>query len=1216
MIDAKKLLTDLQALQKKLEADLRQQTAEVPELNQRQTAAYAAARAAGRTADTFSEWQSNEITQAAVAWLLATTFIRFSEDNGLLTAPMLAGEGDALRRAKDAFSEFVRQNPLQNERHYLEQCFAQMANIPVVAGLYDPAHNPLFGMPLSYEGARLVVGFWQKVNPDSGRLVHEFRDSTLNTRFLGDLYQDLSAEARSRFALLQTPEFVEEFILDRTLEPAIKTFGLKGIRMIDPTCGSGHFVLGAFQRLLTHWRREAPGLDARQHVIEALSGVYGVDLNPFATAIARFRLLVAAMQTSGIRTLREAPAWTFNLTTGDSLLHGRRFNELDLGADVVGDEYAHAYAAEDLGEINRILGQQYHAVVGNPPYITVKDAALNALYRARYSTCHRQYSLGVPFTERFIQLALPPTQQRHAGYAGLITTNSFMKREFGKKLIEEYLPRQDLSHVISTDGAYIPGHGTPTVILFARHRPPVANTVRAVLGIRGEPGTPDDPARGKVWTSIMDLLEQPGNRNDFVSVSDTPREALGNHPWSMSGGGASDLISEIESVSTTTLGAISTAIGRVMHTGCDPAYFRPHRATERLSVSPAAIEPVVVGDVIRDWGFSVDTFSLFPYERVSGDFSPTLEDPLLARELWKFKSYLVRRREPNGTHEEIGLTWYEWSRFQKDRYSVPLSITFAFVATHNHFVLDRGGKVFKQSAPVIKLPAGADESTHLGLVGLLNSSMACFWMKQVFHNKGSTVDSKGARQTTVEFENFYEFTGTGMQRFPLPDSRPLTLATRLDQLAQARAAALPSALVAQRLPTRTSLDDAHRQADLLLAQMIATQEELDWWCYRAYGLFDDDLAYAGTPPALALGERAFEIVMARRMAADELETTWFARHGSTPITALPTHWPADYAVLVQRRIALIESHPWIGLLEKPEYKRRWNQAPWDELEQAALKNWLLDRLEAPAYWQDAAMRSLADLASAAEHDADFMAVAALYTAEPGFNVSALIRKVVADESVPALKVLRYKESGLRKRADWEHTWQQQRREDAIDAEVARDEPRGENESEELWQARIKPAQDTRKREELGELVAPPKYASADFLNTTLWRLRGGLDVPKERFFTVPNPEHVGDWLYGWAGWNPAQRVRALAAATLHAEQSMSGVDPEQLTPLLLAVQEELPWVLQWHNEIDPELDVRPGDYFREWLAAQMNQKGLTPGSLDAWRPTATARRGRGRRQTA
>ena len=72
-----------------------------------------------------------------------------------------------------------------------------------------------------------------------------------------------------------------------------------------------------------------------------------------------------------------------------------------------------------------------------------------------------------------------------------------------------------------------------------------------------------------------------------------------------------------------------------------------------------------------------------------------------------------------------------------NRFREPLSITFAFVATHNHFVLDRGGKVFNRSAPVIKLPPGSTEDDHLVLLGLLNSSTACFWMKQIFHNKGA-----------------------------------------------------------------------------------------------------------------------------------------------------------------------------------------------------------------------------------------------------------------------------------------------------------------------------------------------------------------------------------------------------------------------------------------------------------------------------------------------
>ena len=125
--------------------------------------------------------------------------------------------------------------------------------------------------------------------------------------------------------------------------------------------------------------------------------------------------------------------------------------------------------------------------------------------------------------------------------------------------------------------------------------------------------------------------------------------------------------------------------------------------------------------------------------------------------------------------------------------------------------------------------------------------------------------------------------------------------------------------------------------------------------YRLYGLVDEDLTYAGEDlPGLALGERAFEIALARKVAAGEEETAWFARHGSTPITELPAHWPAEYRELVERRLELIESDPNIRLLERPEYKRRWASESWEKRQTAALRDWLLDRLEDRRFWFDRA----------------------------------------------------------------------------------------------------------------------------------------------------------------------------------------------------------------------------------------------------------------------
>ena len=93
--------------------------------------------------------------------------------------------------------------------------------------------------------------------------MHDFTDPEWTTRFLGDLYQDLWEEARKQYALLQTPYFVEEFILDRTLDPAIDEFGYNEVRLIDPACGSGHFLLGAFARLLRLRMLHEPHINAR-----------------------------------------------------------------------------------------------------------------------------------------------------------------------------------------------------------------------------------------------------------------------------------------------------------------------------------------------------------------------------------------------------------------------------------------------------------------------------------------------------------------------------------------------------------------------------------------------------------------------------------------------------------------------------------------------------------------------------------------------------------------------------------------------------------------------------------------------------------------------------------------------------------------------------------------------------------------------------------------
>lgn len=72
------------------------------------------------------------------------------------------------------------------------------------------------------------------------------------------------------------------------------------------------------------------------------------------------------------------------------------------------------------------------------------------------------------------------------------------------------------------------------------------------------------------------------------------------------------------------------------------------------------------------------------------------------------------------------------------------------------------------------------------------------------------------------------------------------------------------------------------------------------------------------------------------MAAGEVETQWFAQHGSTPITELPAHWPDEQRHVAEARIALIEKRRDIALNELPECKRRWAIEPGEKQQERAL----------------------------------------------------------------------------------------------------------------------------------------------------------------------------------------------------------------------------------------------------------------------------------------
>jgi hypothetical protein len=141
-----------------------------------------------------------------------------------------------------------------------------------------------------------------------------------------------------------------------------------------------------------------------------------------------------------------------------------------------------------------------------------------------------------------------------------------------------------------------------------------------------------------------------------------------------------------------------------------------------------------------------------------------------------------------------------------------------------------------------------------------------------------------------------------------------------------------------------------------------------------------------------------------------------------------------------------------------------------------------------------------------------------------------------------------------------------------------------------------------------DVSVPPKYTSADLHKPSYWRHRGKPDVPKERFVSYPgaSPDSDDSLPLGWAGWD--HREQAYALITLITQRSTAdGWEVSRLTPLIAGLAEVMPWVRQWHNEVDPSSGQSPAVAYDEFLTAQRFAHHLTDQDLASVKPPVRAR---------
>jgi hypothetical protein len=286
--------------------------------------------------------------------------------------------------------------------------------------------------------------------------------------------------------------------------------------------------------------------------------------------------------------------------------------------------------------------------------------------------------------------------------------------------------------------------------------------------------------------------------------------------------------------------------------------------------------------------------------------------------------------------------------------------------------------------------------------------------------------------------------------------------------------------------------------------------------------------------------------------------------GISPATEVPDCYGDATQERLKRRLERIETHAELGLLEAPEFKRKWEPIDFEADLLRACFDWLASRVE-DALQHRTRPATVSHLTTAIQDDARVLALAEIYQNRRDVDLTGLVREIIIEGSVPSHPYHTYTDAGLPKRIAWEQLWSLQRRKDAGEA--------------------------------IADISTPPEYSqgsrgkSTDFLRNEYWQLRGNLDVPSERFVAFTEVPGRTETLYGWAGWTPLERLRALLV--LDEELEDAGVTLADRAGLLDSAWRLLPDVARE--------DAAAANRLKAELQALVGADGPSCEILETWR---------------
>lgn len=576
-------------------------------------------------------------------------------------------------------------------------------------------------------------------------------------------------EVRHAGGVYYTPSWVVDRIVSATLGPCLegrtpRTAG--NLRVLDPACGSGSFLLGALDYLIS-WHeayysehpdettdRHYLGADGKRRLtVEAKStilanSIFGVDIDPQAVEVTQMSLYVKVLEGEDSRSLSAhprlfhsayLPPLTGNIVCGNSLLGQRDIPRETLFDQDVARRINPFDWRDDQRGFGRILTERggFDAIIGNPPY--TRTQALRE-FRAEeadtYARIYRAASEGsFDIAGLFVERMLPLL--RSTGRLGFIISRQFTEADYGRPLRALLAEGGHVLEIIDFEaGLVFEGVGAYTLILVAT--PPSRRRTYRLTRVSERP-------------SRDELANAESSASPYSA--DVPTMTLTPQTWDLALPAETELLARL-ATNYPSLGRISgntifqgvvtgadVEVFRLLDLGQDPLHPQCRRVTtsrqrgseERIEAE--LLKPVFAGrsDIQRFIVRSSAELLLMPYERDSPRESFVLIPPARLAERFPFADAWLRRNEQvlraragSWTDEN----WYSFSRRQNlERFAEP-KVLVPYMVEHLCGAFDAAGHYFVNVSTGgygIPVTDGLDPEY---LAALLNSRLLSWVLKR------------------------------------------------------------------------------------------------------------------------------------------------------------------------------------------------------------------------------------------------------------------------------------------------------------------------------------------------------------------------------------------------------------------------------------------------------------------------------------------------------